>query len=431
MPRRSSSSNISSNIPAADGSELPTVLGLRRKKSAYFHVRRIPEDIRHMFEGRQQVWTTLGTTDYRVASERARLAAADTDRQFNAARLGRSPDQKEQKTPQVSLIQIQQAAKLHLFQREKAVQKWDGDLEIRHMTELDLAHLASMDEEVWAPAIQKMAGELAARLKLPISDGDRMWHPFVDLVRRAEIEHLERELGRMDAVPREKSHDHIFADVFSHTPTPKPVERAGLTLGQMNARFESDPTRGHLTESAAKKYILPFAALREVLGDDRALEDVSRLDCVEAFQIIAALPPNYTKYERYRGKTLREVGMAADEIDANRLASGTAHVYAHHLSAFFNYAVQKGVLDNNPATRLSGGAGRQPSPRRPFTLEELQSVFAALPAWDAGKSNGRLWAPVVSLWTGMRLGEGGDVAARRHPACGRRRRDCPNQDERT
>lgn len=404
MAKQPQNSNIGSNISAAEEGKLAKPPGLVRKKSAYFYVRRIPETISPLFENRQQLSIALKTTEYRVAVERARKAAAEADKQFQAARLGIAPEPKS-KGDGVSLEQLRQAARIHLFKLEKAAPIWDGHRESRHIVEVDLAHMSADAQEIWGASVEGLATELARTQRLLIAPGDRHWSEFCDLVRRAEIEHLERQLDRMKAAPREESHDQLFADVFDHLPAPKPVTRVAVTLGQLIERFENDPTRAHLTESAGKKYILPIAALKEVVGEERLVTDITRADCAEAFELLSALPPHSTKYERYRNKTLREIGEIARRHGQPPLSGGTALVYAHHLSALFNYAIQKGVIEHSPAAKLAVGNKSTASSRRPFSLAELQAIVDALPKWDGGKRGGRLWVPLIALWTGMRLGE--------------------------
>jgi len=88
------------------------VAGLVRKKSAYFYVRRIPEEVRSLLGGKQQVTRSLNTTDFRVASDRARRMAAEADKVFADARLGKAPSAAASR--RVTREQLFDAARLHL-----------------------------------------------------------------------------------------------------------------------------------------------------------------------------------------------------------------------------------------------------------------------------------------------------------------------------
>lgn len=394
-------SNIGSNIGAI---VVTKVAGLIRKKSAYFYVRRIPESVRSFFDGKQQITRSLNTSDYRVASDRARRVAAETDKAFEDARLGKAPMSPSRRG--VTREQLYQAARLHLYKLERRNMDWgDSDPDkAKESIETDLANIGSPNEQVWGSAIQPIAERVLGELGLVLERGDRLWFEFAGLIRRAEHEHLERELARLEGRAGAGAVDALFSETFAHKPPPKISLPSGATLGQIIDRFETDPTRGHLTESAGKKYILPFVVMREVIGDDRPIADITRADCASCHELLAALPRSYNKLKEFRDKTLREMAELAKAKGSVLLSQGTVQVYAHHLSAFFNYAVQKGVIENNPASRLMAGQPKGTTSRLPFNSDELKKLFAELPAW-AGHRQGRYWVPLLGLLSGMRLGE--------------------------
>jgi integrase len=394
-------SNIGSNIWVV---LVAKVAGLIRKKSAYFFVRRIPEGVRPLFGGKQQITRSLNTTDFRVASDRARRAAAETDKAFEDARLGKAPS--PQTRGAVTREQLYDAARLHLYNLERRQTEWGdtGPEAAKEIILADLANIGSPHEEVWGSAVQPLADKLLEELGLELVRGDRLWFEFASLIRRAEQEHLERELSRLNGIAGAKAVDALFADTFAHNPQPKLSLPSWQSLGQVITRFENDPTRGHLTESAGKKYILPFAVLREVIGDDKPIGDITRADCASCHELLAALPRSYNKLAEFRDKPLREVAELAKSKGSTLLSQGTVQVYAHHLSAFFNYAAQKGIIDHNPASRLMAGQVKDASSRLPFNSDELKKLFAELPSWS-GHRRGRYWVPLLGLLSGMRLGE--------------------------
>jgi integrase len=383
---------------------LAKVAGLVRKKSAYFYARRIPRDIRHLFDGRQQWSQTLLTTDYRVAVERARQAQHAVERRFADARLGKislallAP-------VTVTAEQMHHVVRLHLISLEEAATTWSDRNEGLATLQQDLSFMASDDEELWVPTIHQTCVALALKHRLAIAPGDRGWQSFLVFARRAEIEHLNREMDRLQSASGEAVHDRLFDNVFTHSPPPRVDLTRGVSLDDLIDRFENDPTRAHLTESAGKKYILPFAALREIVGRQMLVREIRRSDCAAVHELLASLPRNYTKYPVFGGKSLREVAALSNETALSKLSPGTVQVYAHHLSAFFNYAITKGVVEVNPATRLAGGMNVPETKKPPFTSDELNSLLAALPEWAHSRRDGRFWVPLIGLFSGLRLGE--------------------------
>lgn len=377
------------------------VPGLTRKKSAYFYVRRIPADITALFGNRQQLTIPLNTTDYRVASERARAKAPEIDKQFQDARLG-IPSAAERES-KASRHQLEQAVRVYLYEREReaensASEAGNASYQAEYLEVLDSPY------EVWAGSIHTTATEIASRFRLKIKAGDHHWQDFIRLVHRAEIEHCRRSLDRVTHIYSGAGHDRLFSEIFASAPAPKLVGSKGLTVDELITRFESDPLRAGLTESAGRKYIIPFEALREIAGRDYPVREIDRAMCATMLDTIAALPPNYRKNRSFVGKSLQEIGEINAKRSGNKLVRGTVEVYAHHLSAFFNYAIDKGVIETNPAARLMASGGAQTGQRLPFDDTELNSLIAGLPAWSEG-SYGRFWLPLIALFSGMRLGE--------------------------
>lgn len=393
--------------------------GLVIKGGAYYYRRGVPEDIRPAFKNKREVWITLRTSDRRQASEAARAAAAEVDRQFRAAR--QKVDSALHDTPSAAAIvadtTMQSIVQDYFYRLEKAAVGYPEQAD-RDNLDVELGQLLQGDAAV--PHVSAIAVRLAEENELPISlpvqggrlplqrvatppSSDRALVRLVELVRRAEIEHVKRRLDRLEGHDGDKPHDPLFSSVSTVLPPP-PKARLRSTLGEAIHRFETDPTRADLSEAAAQKYILPFRALRELLGDDKILADIDRADCVEAFELLSLIPANIKKKRKYDGLSLRETATLSQETNDERISGTTLRNHAHHISSFFNWAIRKGILTANPATRMTVGAKGAPSTRKPFTQSQLNTLFAALPKWSEGFA-GRKWLPLIALFSGMRLGE--------------------------
>jgi len=393
--------------------------GLVIKGGAYYYRRGVPEDIRPAFKNKREVWITLRASDRRQASEAARAAAAEVDRQFRAAR--QKVDSALHDAPSASAIvadtTMQSVVQDYFYRLEKATVGYPEQTD-RDNLDVELGQLLEGDAAV--PHVSAIAVRLAEENELPISlpvqsgrmplqrvatppSSDRSLVRLVELVRRAEIEHVKRRLDRLEGEDGDKPHDPLFSSVSTVLPPP-PKARLRSTLGETIHRFETDPTRAELSEAAAQKYILPFRALRELLGDDKILADIDRADCVEAFELLSMIPANIKKKRKYDGLSLRETAALSQETNDERISATTLRNHAHHISSFFNWAIRKGILTTNPATRMTVGAKGAPSTRKPFTQSQLTTLFAALPKWCEGFV-GKKWLPLIALFSGMRLGE--------------------------
>ncbi len=394
--------------------------GLVVKGGAYYYRRGVPEEIRPAFQNKCEVWITLRASDRRQASEAARAAAAEVDRQFRAARQKAGPAAYEASPLTATIVAdttMQSIVQDYLYRREKATvghsdqadpddldvelgQLLEGDGAVPHVTAIAM-RLAKENELPVALPVQPVTLPLQrVATEQPV---DASLVRLVELVRRAEIEHVKRRLDRLEGEDGDKPHDPLFSSVSTILPPP-PKARMRSTLGEAIHRFETDPTRADLSEAAAQKYILPFRALRELLGDDKILADIDRADCVEAFELLSMIPANIKKKRKYDGLSLRETAALSQETNDERISATTLRNHAHHISSFFNWAIRKGILTANPATRMTVGAKGAPSTRKPFALSQLNSLFAALPKWSEGFA-GKKWLPLIALFSGMRLGE--------------------------
>jgi integrase len=225
------------------------------------------------------------------------------------------------------------------------------------------------------------------------------------MVRRSDIEHLKRMLDRMDGQHGDMAHDPLFTGVNSVSPVPSQAD--GVTLGDAINRFENDPTRAHLGDTADAKFVMTFRAMKESIGEDRNLASISRAECALVQELFAGMPANVAKLKAYgKCKTMRDmVNLAAQRKD-KLIAPGTVRVYTHTLSAFFNWAINKGLISVNPATRMAPAKGQGEISRRPFTVPELNKIVTGLADWSKnGELSGRYWVPLIAIMSGMRLGE--------------------------
>ncbi|MCB4771063.1 site-specific integrase [Ancylobacter sp. Lp-2] len=404
------------------------VSGLVRRGSAYTYRRRVPDELRVVI-GRRELWISLDTTEYRKAVVEARKAGATVDNLFAEARralaTGSAFEMPKKLGPTEGEMKAAVAVELWQDQRAASVmppvpqgveaEDWIDALETTiaaYRASDDNARAALFARTVAIIRDHKLNIAVPEPIKgangLPLAGQSFTLSPeflhLQELVRRSEVEGRMRALDRVDGGHGDKAHDPVFAGVASFAPPPAQGLQ-GTTLGEAIKRFENDPTRSHLTESAGMKFVLMFRALKEVVGEARPVASITRPDCAATQELLAGLPPNFGKMKKYaRLKTLKAVAEQAAKDGATRMAVGTLRVYTHTLSSFFNWCITKGIVTANPAVRMAPAKSASEQGRRPFSVEELSTIFRALPAWSGGKG-GRYWVPLIGLFSGMRLGE--------------------------
>ncbi|MCA0319958.1 MAG: site-specific integrase [Proteobacteria bacterium] len=387
----------------------------------------MPVDIQPVL-GKNELWLPLGPGEYAGKVRAARVAAVRADAMFaDARRAGRGELAAVDDSGAASEAELRQWAVRILWEKERAALSMvpaSDDAEdtsyadelrqlialLRHPSQPDTLSLLS--ETIGAI---KRLGVAAPLPPVKLVLGRELPQPgpmspqlarAIELMRRVYIEHYQRQLDRFNGGHGEAVHDPLFTGITaaSHE-VPVTLDRAP-TLIQAIRRFEADPTRKHLTDSAEKKYRLPFRALREIAGDARPLVEVSRADCAAAQELIASIPPNVSKLKPYaKLKTMREIAALASQRKDLLMSVGNVRVAVQHMASFFNWAITKGLINANPGTRLAPSKTRTERKRRPFNVDELNVMLRSLPEWAEARASGRFWVPLIGLFMGLRLGE--------------------------
>jgi len=99
--------------------------------------------------------------------------------------------------------------------------------------------------------------------------------------------------------------DQLFADIDAYNPP----SSSGLTLREVIERYEDDPARRGLTGKTRQAYGTVFRALRELLGENKRVRDITRDGCRRVQDILCSLRPKASK--RLPGRTLEQAALTA------------------------------------------------------------------------------------------------------------------------
>jgi integrase len=379
---------------------------LQKRGSRYFLRVKVPPDLRSAV-GKREIRRALGTSEPREALKRVRQASAETDAMFEALR-GKVIATVAALAP-ASAVDLDRIVRQEFYEME--IQRLNRISEAdEHDTE-DILEVLRVDEAILSSGYNastsfaaSTADELLKKNRLHIDQNSPEYWRFVDKVLRAELEIVQRSIEKVRGNPREPRFDRLFADID----VDNPPSSGGVTLRELIERYESDPARRGLTEKTRQAYGTVFRALRELLGESKRARDITREDCRRVQEILCSLPPNASK--RLPGLTLEQAAATATQRGWPPLHHKTATNYLNNLSALFNWAVEEGHVEKNPARALKVAAppGSAKS-RLPFSTDQLVRIFNA-PRYLASAGNiesrdGRFWVPLLSLWTGMRLNE--------------------------
>lgn len=397
------------------------VTGLIRRGSTYSLRRRVPLDLVEAL-GKKEIVIALHTANHRVAAEAARFEAHRLDRLWKEHREALKRGEKIDPTRKVTDIELRRVVAADFWRGEQAAVPVADDGEIRESIEADIGGMEVRDPNAEAILLAQ-AKRLVREQKLPIALPEehvfgQPSKPFtpsaellklVELLRWEQIEQSKRSLDRLEGDHGNQHHNPMFAGVSAVSQPPSADE--GITLDEAIERFESDPLRAHLGDTADKKYVVTFRTMREVIGGHRQLASITRRECAIVQEMFAALPSNVSKLAAYKDcKTTREiVALAAERKTDKLLSPGTVKVYTHTQAAFFNWAINKGLIAANPASGMAPKNAKK-GKRRSYSIDQMNAVLRALPEWsENGELAGRYWVYVIAIFSGMRLGEIGTL----------------------
>lgn len=121
---------------------------------------------------------------------------------------------------------------------------------------------------------------------------------LIDLLRRADVDHLKRALDRMDGQHGDRHHDPHFREINSVSPLPAFAE--GITLGDAIQRLKTAPLRAHLGDTGDAKYVVTFRTMEEVIGAEKPLSSITRAECAVVQELFPGLPANASKLRAYK-----------------------------------------------------------------------------------------------------------------------------------
>ena len=379
--------------------------GLMRRKARWYLRAKIPVDLVE-FLGQTEKWQSLRTGDHALAVKRYHRARADLDAWFEQQRRRRDVGERiNGEVPKLVLDWFRAAE----HQASHDDFELTGDLLHEALAEArQEQHELSADgadEQVSAvvdrmllangwPARRHVVGSIRTRRMIPDGEIPSATH---GLARRALIEAARRRITRLQGQPAQPV-DPLFRATLQPVSQDQPI-----TIGELLERFDADRTP-HLAFSKAVEYQALFRALKETWGEHKPLAEITRADCRAIRELLTGLPPHAAK--RWPRLSLAQAAERARRDGLPTLSIGTVNSYMVKLSTLFRWATREEMTDRNPAEALQIAQPMDPrDARRPFSIEQLRLIFAASPFVPRDDRGALFWAPLISLFGGLRLGE--------------------------
>lgn len=413
---------------------------LTTRAGTYYMRMRVPLELVQEL-GRTHITKSLRTKEHRVALARFRLAQAQAERDFEAARRqmkdadalrtllakGRlerlMPEHVQEIAQRWFASAVQHVARSPKEQDHLRTQDWDIVLEDAKAegTLLESPDPLHYEEHVHlttdqillaagVPPVPHGPGKLQRRVRRPKVDRDTaQYRQLAGFVRRGLISLNRNHVAQLTGEPHLDQADDLAPPAYGGLPMSR------RTLNELIAAFEADPGRGSRTGKTNVDYAMVFLALREVVGASTPVARITRKDAKSVRELFRTLPPNATK--RFPGKTLSQAAEVTARKGLRPLNTQTVNSHLTKVATLFNWAVREDWIEKNPASGLSIDEAAQ-SRREPFSVQQLQAMFAA-PLFTGCEDDGpgyakvgtsrprrsRFWVPLLSLFHGLRLNE--------------------------
>lgn len=382
---------------------------VRRKNGTYSFRAWVPQDLREAIPGGRsgQKWIALGTSDPSEARRRARLKSVEFDRELESTRHRLRGEEDA-----VSHAEAARLAALWLS-RELAADEEDRRRGVPYeVIEEDHANLEQVAGYLRRALATGISDEFDGGLDLFLREQGVVARPGTESWKRLAYEFLKVAKRANEAFQSRNQGEVVETPAL---PAAASAPRS-CTVEELITAYLADPTRSR-TPGTLKTYQTVFRAMRELLGPNSPVDAIHRTDCERIRGVIMRLPRNAS--QRFPGLSLEEAAKIADAEGLERLGVSAVNNYLHNLSALFKWGVKNWRVVRNPAEGLALPDERDERDlRHPFTIKQLQAIFAA-PLYTGCQDDeegyakvgprvirrGRFWVPLLSLWSGMRLGE--------------------------
>jgi integrase len=426
--------------------------GLVRRSGSqnWYFKARVPTDLVALYDGKTQIWRSLGTAD-RSEAERVWYGVSATIRDefdkkretlWQPARGGvRRMSRAEQiRKARRDASEAGETRKplTHVAANELARTWFVESVNIRSLADppdRDEA-IADLDEErstLLDPghpdtliSTQQAADVLLERFKFAGVPGEPSYEHLTGALRMAMLEMNRIGLERLSSGPGDAIRAALFAGpsgmgspaaAFSTVST----NASNLSIQQAADRYWEDelPNRSNTDQAELTKVRGWLNLIIEFFGPDNALSAIEP-DSVERYlRLLERFPANRTKMS-YAKLSPTEIADQAEKNGNKKLSYRTRQHYTRELRRFVKWCRRRRFLlddpmDLMPKQRRYNG---DQTDREYYTVEELKIIFNA-PLYtgcrddehnfnkpgDNHPRRGRFWVPLLGLYTGAREGE--------------------------
>jgi len=244
---------------------------------------------------------------------------------------------------------------------------------------------------------------------------------LVNLIRRALLQLLVVQRARLQGDFSDRITDAVFQPGQSAPVAITP--QAGMTLRALIAEYEQEKIDDDktLTAKTRDKHKAAHAVLKRFFGPDRIISQIDRAACRSFRDVLAQLPPNFTK-RIGPDASLADLALVNEKASGQTVSRATQGTYLRALSRLLTFAKAEKLIADNPLDEPlhpKGARTKREQQRNAYSTAQLRKIFAA-PIYTGCVDDvrrfkqrrpgniikrSRFWVPLIALFTGLRMNE--------------------------
>lgn len=397
----------------------PLCLYLRGNR--YYLRKRIPTDLIGHYKQNSKspfIIRSLGTSEERMARSKLAIALGKLEAEFEAIR------KKLQKRAINSPVNPHSEALENMSptERENIVLRWLEEQDQKSKKEEEEL-LASAEDEELEKILENLlaeqayftqeherrefiAGQSTAKdvlysMNIRLGKNNLELQKISRLFSLAHSELLERSIQRLQNLPVTGIKEPLFLEQ-------RKLPAKELTFYEVCEEFKKEASQKMTAANSEKMMAEEIRILQEIIPPQTPISQIDRKACRDACESIKQIPAHAKK--KYGNISIFKAIERAKKDNNPILSPKRANTYIARLQAIFKYALNEHYIDKSPAEGLAAVDNRdQTTLRSPYSPEQLNKIFISSMYIDHKNSRknypARFWAPLIALWSGMRLEE--------------------------
>jgi hypothetical protein len=369
---------------------------LRQRHQGWFLQINVPPDVRHAFPSangkpRERIIESLHTRDVVAARELRDIKLGEWRTRFAQARAG------------VTLSAEDIAAEVDRYR-------------------LRSSGLTGAHDEAIEDLFGKTIADIATRRGKQIAPGTPAWRALgLALMKALREDQHSDAVEAMGELPAPLAATVALDTAEASYSAPLPVRVAGGTpFSVIAAKYLDEVQRdksARLRESTRAQYETTFRLFRDFV-EDRPLATVDHKTASEFLDAVARLDSTWGKHADAKTRTLAQLlELFGGDTGRPKLSNQSINRHCRTLKALYKWAQSRGDVDHerkNPFADRHRKRGKA-NGWLPYTVDELNKLFVAplfqVPRAERirpkqfGFDNALRWAPLIALFTGMRIGK--------------------------